>query len=178
MTSIASQAIHRGLADKSRIIRIPVHTAEKVNKLKRVRRDLTGSLDREPTVQEIAEESRIAPRDVARLLSYDREPVSLDMPIGDGFGNISELIEDGDLPQPDECATQTLQANHIRFYLDALPVRERSIVMAHYGLSGDAPRTLEQIAVREGVTRERVRQIEKRALAQLRVPCLEEYLRD
>lgn len=127
---------------------------------------------------ELAEVSKTAVRDVSRPLSYGREPVSLDMPIGDGLGDISELFEDGDLPQPDECATRTLQANDIRFHMDALPARERSILTARFGLSGEAPLSLDQIAVVEGVTRERVRPIENRALARLRVPCLEEYLRD
>jgi RNA polymerase primary sigma factor len=172
------QAIHRGMADKSRMIRIPVHTAEKLNKIKRIRRDLTSTLDREPTLREISEASQIATRDVSRLLQYDNEPISLHAPVGDGIGDISELIIDDDLPQPDEYATITLRAADITFYLDALPARERSILTARFGLDGDAPRTLDQIAAIQGVTRERVRQIEKRALALLHVPRLERYLRD
>ena len=172
------QAIHRGMADKSRMIRIPVHTAEKLNKIKRIRRDLTSTLDREPTLKEIAELSQIAVRDVSRLLQYDNEPISLHAPVGDGIGDIAELIIDDDLPQPDEYATITLRAADITFYLDALPDRERSILTARFGLTGDEPRTLDQIAVIQGVTRERVRQIEKRALALLKVPRLERYLRD
>ncbi|WP_130177007.1 RNA polymerase sigma factor RpoD/SigA [Cryobacterium sp. SO1] len=172
------QAIHRGMADKSRMIRIPVHTAEKLNKIKRIRRDLTSTLDREPTLKEIAELSQIAVRDVSRLLQYDNEPISLHAPVGDGIGDIAELIIDDDLPQPDECATITLRAADITFYLDALPDRERSILTARFGLTGEEPRTLDQIAVIQGVTRERVRQIEKRALALLKVPRLERYLRD
>jgi RNA polymerase primary sigma factor len=172
------QAIHRGMADKSRMIRIPVHTAEKLNKIKRIRRDLTSTLDREPTLREISEASQITTRDVSRLLQYDNEPISLHAPVGDGIGDISELIIDDDLPQPDEYATITLRAADITFYLDALPARERSILTARFGLDGDAPRTLDQIAAIQGVTRERVRQIEKRALALLHVPRLERYLRD
>ena len=172
------QAIHRGMADKSRMIRIPVHTAEKLNKIKRIRRDLTSALDREPTEKEIAEAAQIAPREVARLLLYDNEPISLHAPVGDGAGDIAELIIDDDLPQPDEYATITLRAADIAFYLDALPARERSILRARFGLDGDEPHTLDQIALVEGVTRERVRQIEKRALALLHVPRLERYLRD
>jgi RNA polymerase primary sigma factor len=172
------QAIHRGMADKSRMIRIPVHTAEKLNKIKRIRRDLTSTLDREPTVRELAEATQILPRDVSRLLQYDNEPISLHAPVGDGIGDISELIIDDDLPQPDEYATLALRAADITFYLDALPPRERAILQARFGLDGDAPRTLDQIALIQGVTRERVRQIEKRALALLHVPKLERYLRD
>ncbi len=172
------QAIHRGMADKSRMIRIPVHTAEKLNKIKRIRRDLTSTLDRDPTVRELAEATQIPARDVARLLQYDNEPISLHAPVGDGIGDISELIIDDDLPQPDEYATIALRAADITFYLDALPPRERAILQARFGLDGDAPRTLDQIALIQGVTRERVRQIEKRALALLHVPRLERYLRD
>ncbi len=172
------QAIHRGMADKSRMIRIPVHTAEKLNKIKRIRRDLTNTLDREPAVEELAEATQIPVVDVMRLLRYDNEPMSLQTPVGDGLGDISELIIDDDLPQPDEYATLVLQRADITFYMDALPARERSILTARFGLNGEGPRTLDQIAVRQGVTRERVRQIEKRALELLRVPRLKEYLHD
>ena len=172
------QAIHRGMADKSRMIRIPVHTAEKLNKIKRIRRDLTSTLDREPTVAELSEASQIPAVDVMRLLRYDNEPMSLQSPVGDGLGDISELIIDDDLPQPEEHAVLTMRASDIGFYMSALPPRERSILMSRFGLDGGAPQTLDQIAVVQGVTRERVRQIEKRALALLKVPCLEQYLRD
>ena len=172
------QAIHRGMADKSRMIRIPVHTAEKLNKIKRIRRDLTSTLDREPTARELSDAAQIPVRDVLRLLQYDNEPISLHTPVGDGVGDMAELIIDDDLPQPDEYATLALRAADIRFFLNALPARERSILRARFGLDGDEPRTLDQIAHVEGVTRERVRQIEKRALAQLQVPRLEHYLRD
>ncbi|TDW30394.1 sigma-70 family RNA polymerase sigma factor [Cryobacterium psychrophilum] len=172
------QAIHRGMADKSRMIRIPVHTAEKLNKIKRIRRDLTSVLDREPTPREIGDAAQIPVRDVLRLLQYDNEPISLHTPVGDGTGDMAELIIDDDLPQPDEYATLALRAADIRFFLDTLPPREQSILRARFGLDGDAPRTLDQIAHIEGVTRERVRQIEKRALALLHVPRLEHYLTD
>ncbi|WP_241985454.1 RNA polymerase sigma factor RpoD/SigA [Cryobacterium sp. TMT1-21] len=172
------QAIHRGMADKSRMIRIPVHTAEKLNKIKRIRRDLTSTLDREPSLQELAQASEIPAHDVSRLLQYDNEPISLHTPVGDGLGDISELIIDDDLPQPDEYATLTLRKADIEFYLEALPARERSILTARFGLDGGAPCTLDQIAAIQGVTRERVRQIEKRALGLLHVPRLERYLRD
>lgn len=172
------QSIHRGMADKSRMIRIPVHTVEKLNKIKRIRRDLTGILDREPSVPELAEASQVSARDVAKLLRYDNEPVSLHAPVGDGLGDIGELIIDDDMPQPDEYAVMSMRTADIAFYLDGLPRRERSILEARFGLDGGDPQTLDQIALREGVTRERVRQLEKRALMMLNVPCLERYLRD
>jgi RNA polymerase primary sigma factor len=172
------QAIHRGMADKSRMIRIPVHTVEKLNKIKRIRRDLTGVLDREPTAQEIADASQVPLKDVSKLLRYDNEPVSLHTPVGDGLGDISELIVDDDMPQPDEYATMTMRSADITLCLQALPPRERSILEARFGLGGAEPQTLDQIALVEGVTRERVRQLEKRALGLLNVPCLQNYLRD
>jgi RNA polymerase primary sigma factor len=172
------QAIHRGMADKSRMIRIPVHTVEKLNKIKRIRRDLTGVLDREPTAQEVAEAAQVPLRDVSKLLRYDNEPVSLHTPVGDGVSDIGELIIDDDMPQPDEYATMSMRTADICFYLDTLPQRERSILEARFGLDGQEPQTLDQIAFVEGVTRERVRQLEKRALALLNVPCLKHYLRD
>ncbi|WP_241981019.1 sigma-70 family RNA polymerase sigma factor [Cryobacterium sp. TMT2-23] len=155
-----------------------MHTAEKLNKIKRIRRDLTSTLDREPSLQELAQASEIPAHDVSRLLQYDNEPISLHTPVGDGLGDISELIIDDDLPQPDEYATLTLRKADIEFYLEALPARERSILTARFGLDGGAPCTLDQIAAIQGVTRERVRQIEKRALGLLHVPRLERYLRD
>jgi RNA polymerase primary sigma factor len=166
------------MADKSRMIRIPVHTVEKLNKIKRIRRDLTGVLDREPTAQEIADASQLPLKDVSKLLRYDNEPVSLHTPVGDGIGDISELIVDDDMPQPDEYATMTMRSADISFCLRALPPRERSILEARFGLDGSEPQTLDQIALVEGVTRERVRQLEKRALSLLNVPCLQNYLRD
>ena len=172
------QAIHRGIADKSRMIRIPVHTAEELNKIKRIRRDLECSLGREPTIADLVAATQLPAKEVSRLLDYDREPISLDMPIGDGVGDISELIQDGDLPEPEEYATLTLRRADIDFQLRRLPLREQAILTARFGLDGDKPRTLEQVAALQGVTRERVRQIEKRALALLRVPRLEQYLYD
>ncbi|TFB56328.1 sigma-70 family RNA polymerase sigma factor [Cryobacterium tagatosivorans] len=172
------QSIHRGMADKVRMIRVPVHTAEKLNKIKRTRRDLTSMLERDPTVGDIAEASDILPSEVVKLLKYDQEPISLATPVGDGAADISELIIDGDCAQPDECGMLALRTIDISFYLDALPEREQSILRARFGLTGDAPFTLDQIAVVEGVTRERVRQIESRALAALRVPRLRLYLTD
>lgn len=172
------QSIHRGIADKSRMIRLPVHTAEKLNKIKRIRRELMNRFDREPTELELAEASQTPIRDVSKLLNYDHEPISLHTPVGDGIGDISELIIDADLPQPDDYAALVMQTADIRSCLDALPSRERSILEARFGLNGDEPCTLDQIAAVEGVTRERIRQIEKRALNLLHVPRLEHYLSD
>lgn len=172
------QAIHRGMVGTARTIRIPVHTVERLNRVKRIRRDLTGTLHREPTLAELAEASRIPVAEVSALLDWDVEPISYQTPLGEGLADISELIMDDDLPQPDECAALALRRSDITFHLDALPTRERMILEARFGFNGEQPRTLDQIAVREGVTRERIRQIEKRALAKMRVPALEFYLRE
>ena len=169
------QGIHRGMADKGRMIRIPVHTVEKVNKIKRTRRDLTSTLNREPTARELADATQMPVDAVLRFLRYDNEPTSLHASVGDGI-ELSDLIVDDDLPQPEEYAATRLQSADIRCCLDALPPRERAILLARFGLDGDGPQTLDQIAALQGVTRERVRQIEKRALLLLHVPRLEYYL--
>jgi RNA polymerase primary sigma factor len=172
------QALHRGIGDKSRMIRIPVHIGEKLMKIKRIRRELTSALDRDPTVHEVAEEAQMSVEAISTLVGYDREPISLNTPIGEGDGDISELIMDADMPQPDECATVMLQKADIQRCMNTLPSRDRSILEARFGLTGNAPCTLDQIAAVEGVTRERVRQLEKRALGLLRVPRLQHYLND
>ncbi|TFD33227.1 sigma-70 family RNA polymerase sigma factor [Cryobacterium cryoconiti] len=172
------QAIHRGMVGAGRTIRIPLHAVEKLNRVKRIRSDLIGTLYREPTLTELAEACRAPMADVRALLDWDVEPISYQTPLGEGLADISELIMDDDLPQPEEYAALALRRSDITFHLDALPTRERMILEARFGLNGDQPRTLEQIAVREGVTRERIRQIEKRALAMMRTPALELYLRE
>ncbi|WP_277870413.1 sigma-70 family RNA polymerase sigma factor [Cryobacterium sp. TmT3-12] len=172
------QSIHRGMVGAARTIRIPLHAVEKLNKIKRIRSDLTGSLHREPTLAELAEACRAPMADVRAFLDWDVEPISYQTPLGEGLADISELIMDDDLPQPEEYAALALRRSDITFHLDALPTRERMILESRFGLNGDQPRTLDQIAVREGVTRERIRQIEKRALAMMRTPALELYLRE
>ncbi|MDH6235513.1 sigma-70 family RNA polymerase sigma factor [Cryobacterium sp. CG_9.6] len=170
------QAIHRGIDNKARIIRIPAHTAEKLSRIKRAQQELRVSLDRIPAPAELAIATNLHTDEITKLLRYDLEPLSLQTPVGDGSGVISELIVDDDLPQPDECAVQSMQTHDIIRALAALPARERSIVEARFGLDGEEPRTLDQLATTHGVTRERVRQLEKRALAMLRTPQLENYL--
>lgn len=172
------QAIHRGIDDKARMIRIPAHTVDKLNRVKRAERELTGSFDRVPTVPEIAAATQMGATEVTKLLRYDMEPLSLHTPVGDGAGIIAELIVDDDLPQPEEYAAQSMQSHDIKRALATLPVRERAIVEARFGLNGADRHTLDQLALIHGVTRERVRQIEKRALVLLRVPELENYLAD
>jgi len=172
------QAIHRGIADKARMIRLPAHTAEKLNRIKRAQSELSVGLDRSPTVPELAEATELEISDVLKLLGYDMEPLSLQTPVGDGAAVISEIIVDDDLPEPDHYAAQAMQTHDINRALAGLPDRERAILRARFGLDGDEPQTLDQLAAMFQVTRERIRQLEKRALVLLRVPRLKDYLGD
>ncbi|MFT2818146.1 RNA polymerase sigma factor RpoD/SigA [Leifsonia sp. A12D58] len=172
------QSIHRGLADKSRMIRIPVHTVEKMNMVKRMRRELLGELEREPTDAELANAAQLSASDIAALQRLDNEPISLYTPIGDGTGDISEIIIDDDTVQPEDYAVGTLQHADIEFFLDSLPEREHRILNARFGLTGEDPLTLNQIAAIEGVTKERIRQLQKRALRLMNVAKLQRYLMD
>ena len=117
----------------ARTIRLPMHPVEKLNKIKRIRSDLTGTLHHEPTLAELAEACQSPMADVRALLDWDVEPISYQTPLGEGLADISELIMDDDLPQPDEYATQALRRSDITFYLDALPTRERTILEARFG---------------------------------------------
>ena len=172
------QSIHRGLADKSRMIRIPVHTVEKMNMVKRMRRELLGELEREPTEQELATAAQLSATDIATLQRFDNEPISLYTPIGDGSGDISEIIIDDDTVQPEDYAVGTLQHADIEYFLDCLPEREHRILNARFGLTGEDPLTLNEIANIEGVTKERIRQLQKRALRLMNVSKLQRYLTD
>ena len=109
----------------------------KLNKVKRIRRDLTASLYREPTLAELAEACGASMADVRTLLDWDVEPISYQTPLGEGLADISELIMDDDLPQPEEYAALALRRSDITFHLDALPTRERMIQEARFGLNGD-----------------------------------------
>ena len=173
------QSISRGLADNARIIRIPVHTVEKMNKLERIRRDLAAELQREPTRSEIANASGLTEAEVERLQGSDHEPVSLQTPVGgEGDGELGELIRDDDCADPSDAAVLTLRTADIDRHVSGLPEREAQILRRRYGLDGEEPMTLDQLGAFLGVTRERVRQIEKRALHKLALPELKQYLSD
>jgi RNA polymerase primary sigma factor len=173
------QSISRALADQGRTIRLPVHVGDQVRKVLRTRRNLTQKLNREPTNEEIAEEAGITTKKVADLLDLVAHPVSLETPVGDGESMYADLIEDERSESPD---TQT--ANHARTAelaraLEALEPRMRHVLSRRFGLDGEPPQTLEELGADLGITRERVRQIETRALRQLRslAPGLQAYLR-
>jgi RNA polymerase primary sigma factor len=171
------QSILRGIADSSRIIRIPVHTVEKMDKLDRVRRDLIAELGRNPTVAEIAESAQVTVEEVVKLRSTEHDTISLGIPIGDdGATELGDLIEDTDTPSPLEAVELDLRYDDIRRRLDALPPRDATVIRLRFGLEGRPALTLDEVGELYGITRERVRQLETRSLKRLRCADLHAYL--
>lgn len=171
------QSVLRGIADSSRIIRIPVHTVEKMDKLDRVRRDLGAELGRTPTVTEVADAAQVSIEEVVRLDKTDHDTISLGLPIGDdGVTELGDLIEDADTPEPFECVELGLRHDDIRRRLDALPPRDATVIRLRFGLEGRKALTLDEVGEMYGITRERVRQLETRSLKRLRCPDLHSYL--
>jgi RNA polymerase primary sigma factor len=172
------QSITRALADQGRLIRLPVHVADQVRRVARARRVLAQKLNRDPTMAEIARESDLPERRVKELLELVEDPVSLETPVGDGDSLYSDLIEDEATPQPESATAERLQAVELRDALAQLEPRLRDVLERRFGLSGSNPQTLEHIGKELGITRERVRQLETRALKQLRqtAPELSFYL--
>jgi len=172
------QSITRALADQGRLIRLPVHVADQVRRVARARRVLAQKLNRDPTMAEIARESDLPERRVKELLELVEDPVSLETPVGDGDSLYSDLIEDEATPQPESATAERLQAVELRDALAQLEPRLRNVLERRFGLSGSNPQTLEHIGKELGITRERVRQLETRALKQLRqtAPELSFYL--
>jgi RNA polymerase primary sigma factor len=163
------QAITRALADQARTIRIPVHMVENINKLIRVQRQLLQDIGREPTPEEIAAEMGMAPEKVREMLKISQEPTSLHTPIGDeGDTMLGDFIEDKEAPSPVEEVDEIVQREELERVLDLLTARERKVIELRYGLSDGQPRTLEEVGVEFGVTRERIRQIEAKTLAKLK----------
>jgi RNA polymerase primary sigma factor len=173
------QAVTRALADQGRTIRLPVHVAERVRRLLRARRQLAQKLNREPTVEELARASGETEERVAQLLEYVDAPVSLDSPVGDGESLYGDLIEDMHAPRPDEQTAELHRGTELARALERIAPRMREVLTLRFGLDGGPQRTLEEVGVVIGVTRERVRQLEGRALRELRTlaPGLELYLR-
>jgi RNA polymerase primary sigma factor len=162
------QAVQRGVANKSRTIRIPVHIAERETKLARAERDLTARLGRGPTDQELAKATKLSLKHVREVRQAARAVTSLDRPLGDeGDASVGDLVA-GEAPPIDEQVQLSLQEEALHRALATLPERERAVLRLRYGLEGDAdPKSLEEIGRLLGLTRERVRQIEARALDQL-----------
>jgi RNA polymerase primary sigma factor len=173
------QAVTRALADQGRTIRLPVHVAEQVRRLMRSRRALTQKLNRDPSIEELAKESGFPEARVQELLDLVEDPVSLETPVGDGESLYGDLIEDTNCDQPEAATAETLRTSELGRALDGLNPRMRRVLALRFGLDGESPRTLEEVGSGLGITRERVRQLEARALRELRTaaPELELYLR-
>jgi RNA polymerase primary sigma factor len=173
------QAVQRALAEQSRTIRLPVHIADQVRRIQRARRALGQQLNRDPTIDEIAEETELTPLRVQELLDLVQEHVSLETPVGDGESVMSDLIEDTSAIEPEAETALRLRSMELARALAQLKPRLQRVLILRFGLDGSAARTLEQVGVELGITRERVRQLETRALRELRhvAPALELYLR-
>jgi RNA polymerase primary sigma factor len=172
------QSISRALADQGRTIRLPVHVGDQVRKVLRTRRSLTQQLNREPTNDEIAQELGITSKKVADLLELVAHPVSLETPVGDGESLYADLIEDERADSPDAVTTESARDNELEAALAQLEPRMRHVLERRYGLDGQASQTLEELGTDLGITRERVRQLENKALRELRrmAPSLKLYL--
>jgi RNA polymerase primary sigma factor len=162
------QAITRALADQGRLIRLPVHVADQVRRVVRSRRILAQKLNRDPSLAEIAKESGFPLERVKYLLELVEDPVSLETPVGDGDSLYADLIEDESLGQPETETAERLQSTELREALDRLEPRLRDLIDRRFGLKDGNPQTLEKIGQELGITRERVRQLETRALKELR----------
>ncbi len=165
------QAITRSIADQARTIRIPVHMVEHMNRLTRVRRQMHQELEREPTVDELADKLQMEPDKVRDLLRYALDPLSLDSPVGEeDESNLGDFIEDANVDGPADAATRTMLHEAVEQVLGELNEREQEIVRMRFGLDGAQAKTLEEVGREFGVTRERIRQIEAKTLAKLRHP--------
>jgi RNA polymerase primary sigma factor len=173
------QALTRAMADQSRTIRIPVHIGEVINTLGRIQRELLQDLGRQPTAEELAKEMDSTAGKVLELQQYAREPLSLDQTIGDeGESQLGDFIEDSQAVVAMDAVTFTLLQDDLRSVLATLSEREASIVRLRYGLIDGRPRTLDDISHVHGVSRERIRQIETKAMSKLRHPSRSQTLRD
>ncbi|MEG7531695.1 MAG: RNA polymerase sigma factor RpoD [Hungatella sp.] len=173
------QAITRSIADQGRTIRIPVHMVETINRLIRVSRQLLQDLGREPQAEEIAERMEISVERVREIMKIAQEPVSLETPIGEEEdSHLGDFIQDDQVAVPADAATFTLLHEQLMEVLDTLTEREQKVLKLRFGLSDGRPRTLEEVGKEFKVTRERIRQIEAKALRKLRHPSRSKKLKD
>ena len=173
------QAITRAIADQARTIRIPVHMVETINKLMRTSRRLVQELGREPTSEEIGSDMEVAPEKVREILKISQEPVSLETPIGEEEDNhLGDFIEDRSAIAPADAASSQLLKELVEDVLETLNIRERRVLQMRFGLEDGRGRTLEEVGREFGVTRERIRQIEAKALRKLRHPSRSRKLKD
>ena len=173
------QAVTRAIADQGRTIRLPVHVVDQVRRVMRARRVLTQKLNRDPLPEEIAAESGIELKRVHELFDLVEDPVSLETPVGDGDSMYGDMLEDENAEQPDTVLAELLRSVELKEALSSLNERMRHVLELRFGLNGQVPRTLEEVGAELGVTRERVRQLESRALRELQAvaPDLRLYLR-
>lgn len=173
------QAITRAIADQARTIRIPVHMVETINKLSRVKRQLLQELGRDPQPDEIAAEMGVSPEKVREIMKIAQDPVSLETPIGEEEdSHLGDFIPDDDVPVPAEAATATLLKEQLMDVLNTLTPREEKVLRLRFGIDDGHQRTLEEVGKEFNVTRERIRQIEAKALRKLRHPSRSRKLRD
>ncbi len=173
------QAITRAIADQARTIRIPVHMVETINKLIRVQRQLLQDLGREPTPEEVSAEMDLTPEKVREILKIAQEPVSLETPIGEeDDSHLGDFIEDQEALAPSDAAAYELLKEQLEDVLDTLTDREENVLRLRFGLDDGRTRTLEEVGKVFGVTRERIRQIEAKALRKLRHPSRSKRLKD
>ena len=173
------QAITRAIADQARTIRIPVHMVETINKLIRVSRQLLQELGREPTPEEIAEEMHMSVERVREILKISQEPVSLETPIGEEEdSHLGDFIQDDNIPVPADAAAFTMLKEQLEEVLGTLTEREQKVLRLRFGLDDGRARTLEEVGKEFNVTRERIRQIEAKALRKLRHPSRSRKLKD
>jgi RNA polymerase primary sigma factor len=173
------QAVTRAIADQGRTIRLPVHVVDQVRRVMRARRVLTQKLNRDPLPEEIAAESGIELKRVHELFDLVEDPVSLETPVGDGDSMYGDMLEDENSEQPDAVLAELLRGVELQEALTSLNERMRHVLELRFGLNGQVPKTLEEVGTELGVTRERVRQLESRALRELQAvaPDLRLYLR-
>ena len=173
------QAITRAIADQARTIRIPVHMVETINKVIRTQRQMHQSLGREPTPEELAAELEMTVERVREIQKISQEPVSLETPIGEeDDSSLADFIEDHDAVIPVEAASFVLLQEQIEGILHTLTEREKKVIQLRFGMLDGQPRTLEEVGIEFGVTRERIRQIESKTLSKLRHPSRSQQLRD
>jgi len=173
------QAVTRALADQGRTIRLPVHVAEQVRRVQRSRRQLAQKLNRDPSPEEIARDAGLTPERVQELFDLVEDPVSLETPVGDGESMVADLIEDEKSESPDGATADAARTVELSAAIERLNPRMKHVVLRRFGLDGRPPQTLEEVGHDLGITRERVRQLETRALRELRAvaPGLQHYLR-
>lgn len=173
------QGITRALADKSRTIRVPVHMVETINNLRKATRKLSQELGRRPTLEDLAKAMNCSITKVKEVLSANRTPMSLDTPLGEDEDNsLADVVQDENITPPEDCTASALLALDIRGVLSTLTPREREVLILRFGLKDGHQRTLEQVGKLVGITRERTRQIELKALRALRASDVTEKLRD